>query len=288
MTTLNKNPRSLFFSVAIAIAVTTYFFSLGAHAGLFYNGYADLGISLDNVAVVGSGSGSGNGNNNGGGSGGGNNNGNGLGPGEDSYLVTLSGSLFDSDAFSNGSGYADVFTNVFPSDDLSVNTLGILGISDFQYSESYGDSNGQGSADSYALTNFSILFKNEHENPLRFDLSLFSFVSADIFSDASLLFGEDAGAYASITLLDQDGSEIFFTSAEAFVGGSMVSSEEIEESLSFELASGASYLITGMVDSDGYAVTVPEPSMFWLMALGLITMIVRNNHSKQKQYSKLV
>jgi hypothetical protein len=255
MTTLNKNPHSLFFSVAIV--VTTYLFSLGAHAGLFYNGYAEIEMSLDNVAVVGSGSGDGDGNNNG----------NGLGPGENNYSVTLSGGIFDSGAFSNGSGFATFDTSTFPSDD-------------FQFSESYGDSSGKGSANSFALTDFSILFQNNHQNTLRFYLSLFSFVSADIYNDAPLLFGEDAGAYASIALFDNDDSEMFFSSAEAFVGGQMVSSEEIIESLSFELASGASYLITGMVDSDGYAVTVPEPSMLWLMALGLMTMIVRNNHQR--------
>lgn len=263
MTTLNKNPRSLFFS--LAIVVTTYLFSLGAHAGLFYNGYADIEFSLENVARAG-----GQGNQNGDGSG----PGVGAGPDKDSYSVTLSGSIFNSGASSSGSSYADFFTSIFPSNDLSVDT------SSFQFSESAGGTSGQGSADSFAWTDFSILFQNNHQNPLLFDLSFLSFVSADIYNDAPLLFGEDAGAYASITLLDNDDSEIFFSSAEAFVGSRMVSSEETRKSLSFDLASGASYEITGMVDSDGYAVTVPEPSMLWLMALGLMTMIVRNNHQR--------
>jgi hypothetical protein len=255
MTTLNKNPRSLFFS--LAIVVTTYLFSLGAHAGLFYNGYAEIEMNLDNVAVVGSGSGGGNGNNNG----------NGLGPGDNNYSVTLSGSLLDSGAFSNGSGFATFETSIFPSDN-------------FQFSESYGDSSGTGTASSYADTDFSILFQNNHQNPLRFDLSLFSFVSADINNDAPLLFGDDAGAYAEISLFNNDFTEILFSSAEVFLGGSRLSSEEVEQSLSFELAVGESYELFGTVYSDGYAVTVPEPSMLWLMALGLMTMIVRNNHQR--------
>ena len=262
MTTFIKKTRSLF--ISLAIALSAYVFSIGAHAGLIYNGYADIEFSLVNVARAG-GPGEGNGEGSGPGVG--------LGPGENSYSVTLSGSLFDSDSFSSGSGFADFFTSILPSGDWSVDT------SVYQFSESDGGSSGNSSASSYADTDFSILFQSNHQNSLLFDLSFLSYISAFISNDTPLVSGDDAGAYGEIQLFDDD-NEIFFSSAEAFVGGSMFSSKEIEQSIRFELEGYESYEISGIVYSDGYAVTVPEPSTLWLMALGLITMIVRNNYQR--------
>jgi hypothetical protein len=252
MKRLMKNPRSLMFSLAIVLTINAV--SFGAHAGLLYNSYADLEFNLVNVARVG-----GQGNNNGEGPG----PGDGEGPGENSYSVVLNGSIFGSDAFTTGSGFASFFTSIITS-------------SDYQTSESDGSSSGTGSASSYADTGFSITFQNNHKNPLSFDLSFLSYVSAEIYNDALLAPSDDAGAYAEISLFD-DVTEILFSSAEAFVGGEMFSSEEIEQSLSFQLEAGESYEIYGTVYSDGYAVTVPEPSMLWLMALSLMAILVKNH-----------
>lgn len=253
MTTLIKKPRSLFITLVFIVITCTSTF--GAHAGLMYNGYADIEFNLDNVAVVG---GSGNGN------------GNGNGPNANSYLVTPSGSLFDFDVFTSGAGFAAIETNFFPSVDL------LAGTSVFQTSESYGDSNGTGEASSYADTIFSLVFQNNHQNQLRFDLLFTAFLSAEITNIGPLILGNDAGAFSQLSF-SAGGRTIYDSYVEAFVGGSILNTDLTTQSLSFTVDPGASYTISGIASSDGYAVTVPEPSMFWLMALGLISMLVKNH-----------
>ena len=269
MTILRKYPHSLIISLVFMVA--TSIFSLGAHAGLFYDGYADIEFSLVNVAHVG---GQGNGPGTGQGNGQGPGSGTGQGPNPDQYSVTLSGSLFNSNTSTSGAGTANVDTNLFTFGNLTANDSNPP---DYQYSGSYGSSSSKGEASSFAETDFSIVFQNNHQNPLTFELLLSSFISADIFNDTPLFSGDDGGAYGEISLFDSV-DDIFFSSAEAFIGGSMSSSESLDESLIFEVAGNTRYEIFGQVYSDGYAVTdVPEPSMVWLMALSLMFILVKNH-----------
>ena len=138
-----------------------------------------------------------------------------------------------------------------------------------------------------------ISFTNNLNTPLSFEFLFSSFVSADIDVNGSLGTNDDSSSYAEISLFDKDMDELFFSSAEAFIGGDLISSETNDnQSLRVNLQGKESNEIYGIVYSDGYAesvresVSVPEPSIIWLMTLGLFGLLTQKTRQRSNNHIK--
>ncbi len=282
MTTIRIHSRSLLISAALA--ASTSLLSLGAHAGIVYNGYADIEYCLNSVTSV---TGSNNGNNPGACQSNGCGSGNGSGSGSQGWSVSSSSDIYDLNASSSGSGVASTDSMIGAATNWS------LGDSFIQTSESYGGASGNGSADSFIESEFFISFTNNLNTPLSFEFLFSSFVSADIDVNGSLGTNDDSSSYAEISLFDKDMDELFFSSAEAFIGGDLISSETNDnQSLRVNLQGKESNEIYGIVYSDGYAesvresVSVPEPSIIWLMTLGLFGLLTQKTRQRSNNHIK--
>jgi len=242
------------FLLSIAFAAGSLSIASAANAALQYSGLAEIEFTGINVCA---GQGQCNGVNT-------------LG---NNYTVSSVASIFDSGFSQSGDGFADFFISLLPTADWAIDD------SFYQTSESYGDAglspNASGIASSFADTDFAILFENRSHGQslggptLRFDLLFTAFVSADIIFQNTVGSFSDGGAYAAITLFDLLDNELFFSSAEAFIGGPLVDSNFQEITLSFILEPGQSKTILGNVYSDGYA-EVAAPPAVWLMGIGLM------------------
>jgi hypothetical protein len=265
---LQKQTRSLLISATLAASLLS--FTVGASAGLVYEGYADFELDLVDVSET-----SDQGDNcNGSGVCDGSNNG---------WSVSATSSLFDSDAVFSGSGFAEFAAALYPANDWAI------GDSYFQTSESLGGSGGlagnvNGTASSFADTMFSVTLENRSGSgsgsggqSRNFDFNFFSYVSAYI--DGFGFLGGDGGAYAEIVLFDSLG-DILFSSAESFVGGPTDVAQNIDDFLTFTVGANSSYTFSGMVYTDGYsAAEVPTAPMFGLMSVGLFGILARKRRS---------
>jgi hypothetical protein len=231
-----------------------------ANAAVDYEGYAELTMTLDKVTSVTQGGGNGNDNV------------------TEGWSVTSSGSIFGQDASFTGTGLAAIDIGVDADRSWSIGDGGLL-----QYSDSFGGISGAGSASSYGDTGFSILVQNNLDTSLNFEFSYSSFVESYI-TTAAIVSGEDAVAYAEVSLADSFSDNLLFSSADVFVGGPEDAFEAVNRALIFTLKAGESNTIFGTVYTDGSALgvsQVPIPAAAWLFGSGLLGLVGLRRKSKQ-------
>lgn len=254
----------------MTLVITGCFLSVSVTANaamISYSGFADLNIELVSVTP-----------NNGTGPGPGP--GPSPGPGPHNFEVSSLASAFDL-ANASGSGSSDTFTSLLPSADWEVSN------EFFQTSESFGEAgNAAGEASSYADTDFNILVTNNRSNSaLTFEFLLSAFVSADVFVDGVAGALDDGGAFADIRLVDSLLGDLFYTSAEAFIGGLLVDSSFDEQTIEFTLEAGESRTLSGFISSDGYAdviAEVAEPSTIWLALISGMSLLTVSSKRRAK------
>jgi hypothetical protein len=267
MNHLQARTCSLIFGAAIAVGA--FGFSSVANAGLDYSGYGEIWLKLvsvnnPNCDPQNGGDCSANG----------------------QWSVSSGGSIFDSVTSSSGSGIADTFIDLFPT------TSWAIGDEYLQAAESYGEAGvsnpGAGSASSFTWTDFYInvanLFPTQGQggetHPLDFTFAYGGYLSADLGFYPPALPIEDGDAYAGIGLWD-DFSDVFEDNTAVFVGGGTSSYQEFDGSLTFRLLAGEMNTLSGYVDTDGSAISVPVPPTFWLIGLGLLGLVSLRRTAKQ-------
>lgn len=246
---------------ALIISGCTLIASFSASAGIIYESVAEFELTSINVTSTG-----------GGGSGGGPGNGNGNAP---NYEITLlTSSTFDTYFATTGDGEASFYTELQPFPNLNW----AVGDEFYQYSESLGEAGfsvlANGTADSYAATDFSMSFANTSNGnrSITFELLFSSFVSTYLEFTGLFDPNDDGGSYAEIYLVDLaiPNEFLFFSSVELFAGGELFDDIFLEDSLSFTLGAGESKTIYGSSYTEGYATAVPEPSVLWTMSAGML------------------
>ncbi|MFT6899521.1 MAG: hypothetical protein ACJA13_003959 [Paraglaciecola sp.] len=259
MSTIRKNHYVL--SRNILLVTTLLILSSTANAGVIeYNGYADLEFSLVSVTNQGSGDGP--------------------GAGAIRNAISSTGNIIDANTVSTGSGTATEVTGLISTDPWAI------GGSFYQSSESFGKAGeAKGTSDAFADTGFSIFIENKFNSARTFVFSVFSFVSADVLFNGALHAFDDGGAYAEIVMYD-NGGEFFRSSAEAFLGGSEYEEEYIESTVSFTLEADQSKTISGTVYSEGYAVAVAEPSILYVLCMGLLGLAGLHRRRPTSNYIK--
>jgi hypothetical protein len=266
MKRLQKRTRSLL--VGAGLMAGSLGFSAGATAGLDYSGYGEIFLKLVDVnnpncnSTTGDCSARGN------------------------WSVSSKGLVAGSGATTSGSGLAYTAIDLLPMRDWTI------GSEYFQSAESYGEagvpvtSPGPGFASSFTLTDFSIyvenLFRGQGDLTLDFTFDYWGYVSADLGLFAPALPDEDGDAYAGVELFD-DFSDVEQTSTAVFVGGSKTGDyREFNGSWQFTLLKGEANTLTGLLDTDGSAISVPVPATVWLFGCGLLGLIWQRGTAARK------